>query len=284
VESLDSLSTKMLLVKITGMHNDHEPISVIDFPMNSCTISEADRRQFQHEGYFILESALDNQHLDILRNACDHLIDLMHQEMDRLGTDHIHISHRGKRYHIAKQHHQAPRLDEYVFSDLMAEICRATIGNTAYLFYDQYVVKAAEQGIKFSWHQDGGYLGFLHRPYVTVWAAVDDMTLDNGTVFVMPYSQIGIRSLVEHIRDPETGDKIGYFGKEAGVSAIVPAGSLVVFSSLAFHRSGNNTTDQMRRAYVTQYSAERILDPENGLPKHLAVPFMADGKIVHDSA
>jgi hypothetical protein len=53
--------------------------------------------------------------------------------MDRLGTDHIHISHRGKRYHIAKQYDQIPRLSEYVFSDLMADVCRATIGETAYL-------------------------------------------------------------------------------------------------------------------------------------------------------
>ena len=63
-----------------------------------------------------------------------------------------------------------------VFSELMAEICRATIGDTAFLFYDQYVVKAAEKGIPFSWHQDSGYLGFSHRPYVTIWAAVDDVS------------------------------------------------------------------------------------------------------------
>jgi ectoine hydroxylase-related dioxygenase (phytanoyl-CoA dioxygenase family) len=237
-------------------------------------ITDEHRRQFVDEGYFILERAIPGEHLQILRNACDHLIDLMHQEMDRLGTDHIHISHRGERYHIAKRYDQAPRLSEYVFSDLMAEVCRATIGEKAYLLYDQYVVKAAEQGIKFSWHQDGGYLGFPHEPYVTVWAAVDDMTVENGTAYVLPYSTVGIRTLVEHVRDPETGDKVGYFGKEQGIPAIVPAGSLVVFSSLTFHRSGANTTDKMRRAYVTQYSPQPILRPEDNQPMHLAVPFL----------
>jgi ectoine hydroxylase-related dioxygenase (phytanoyl-CoA dioxygenase family) len=237
-------------------------------------ITDEHRRQFVDEGYFILEKAISDEHLQIIRDACDHLIDLMHQEMDRLGTDHIHISHRGKRYHIAKQYEKAPRLSEYVFSDLMAEVCRATIGETAYLFYDQYVVKSAEQGIKFSWHQDGGYLAFPHEPYVTVWAAVDDMAVENGTAYVLPYSTVGIRSLVEHIRDPETGDKVGYFGKEPGIPAIVPAGSLVVFSSLTFHCSGANTTDQMRRAYVTQYSPQPILRPEDNQPMHLAVPFL----------
>jgi len=237
-------------------------------------ITDQHRELYQREGYFILESVISDEHLQILRDSCDHLIDLMHQEMDRQGTDHIHISHRGKRYHIAKQYHKTPRLSEYVFSPLMADVCRATIGETAFLFYDQYVAKCAEQGISFSWHQDGGYLGFPHMPYVTVWAAVDDMTLENGTAYVMPYSTIGIRSLVEHIRDPETGDKVGYFGKEPGIPAIVPAGSLVIFSSLTFHRSGANTTNRMRRAYVTQYSAEPIYKPGTQELMHLGVPFL----------
>lgn len=249
----------------------------------SC-ITEEHRRQFQEEGYFILERAISPEHLQIVADACEYLIEAMHQEMDRLGTDQIHISHRGKRYHISKKYDRAPRLDEFVFSDLMADICRATIGDNAYLFYDQYVVKAAEKGIKFSWHQDSGYLGFPHRPYITCWCAVDDMTLENGTAYVMPYSTIGIRTLVEHVRDPESGDKIGYFGKEPGFPAIVPAGSVVVFSSLTFHRSGANNTKNMRRAYVTQYSPDVVFDPATGQPMHLAVPFMKDGEIIYDKS
>ena len=242
------------------------------------------RRQFQRDGYFILPEVIGAEHLRILRDSCDRLIELMHEEMDRLGTDHIHISHRGKRYHIAKRYQEAAGLDRYVFSPLMADICRATIGDTAFLFYDQYVVKAAEQGISFSWHQDSGYLGFAHRPYVTCWAAVDDMTLENGTTFVLPFSRVGIRTLVEHVKDPATGDKVGYFGDEPGVPAIVPAGSVVVFSSLTFHRSGANTTNRMRRAYVTQYSPQPICNPVDDRIMHLAVPFLRDGHSVHAAA
>jgi ectoine hydroxylase-related dioxygenase (phytanoyl-CoA dioxygenase family) len=247
------------------------------------TITDAHRQQYRDEGYFILERAIPDEHLEIIRNSCDHLINLMHEEMDRQGTDHIHISHRGKRYHIAKQYDQPPRLSEYVFGPLMAEVCRATIGDSAHLFYDQYVVKAAEQGIKFSWHQDSGYLGFPHQPYVTVWAAVDDMSEENGTAYVLPYSTVGIRTLVEHVRDPDSGDKVGYFGREPGIPAVVPAGSLVVFSSLTFHRSGANQTDRMRRAYVTQYSPQPIYKPNSEELMHLGVPFLEAGERVRTS-
>lgn len=240
----------------------------------SSLITEEQRQQFRDEGYFILKCAVSDEHLQILRSASDHLVRIVDAEMDAAGVDHVHITHKGIRYHIAKRYKEAPRLEEFVFSELMADICRATIGETAYLFYDQYVIKGADKGIAFSWHQDSGYLGFPHTPYITCWIAVDDMSEENGTAYVMPFSTIGIRTLVEHIRDPETGDKIGYFGDEPGLPLVVPAGSVAVFSSLSFHRSGPNRTNKMRRAYVTQYSSEPIRRPGENEPMHLAVPFI----------
>ena len=41
-----------------------------------------------------------------------------------------------------------------------------------------------------------------------------------------------------------------------GFGLNVPAGSVAVFSSNCFHRSGANTTQKMRRVYLAQYSAE----------------------------
>lgn len=246
-------------------------------------ITATHREHYREHGYFIVENAICEEHLTILRDACDTLIDSMHQEMDRLGTDHIHISHRGRRYHIAKKHDEVPPLRQYIFSQLMADVCAATIGADAFLFYDQYVVKAAEKGTRFSWHQDSGYLDFPHPTYVTVWAAVDDMTLENGTAWVLPWSELGVRTRVEHIKDEQSGDRIGYFGAAAGVPAVVPAGSLVVFSSVTFHSSGQNVTDQMRRAYVTQYSPVEIRDPSGELI-HLATPFLKDGRHVVERA
>ena len=96
--------------------------------------------QFLDEGYFILKRVVNEEHLETLRNSCNYLIKIIHEGMDWLGTDHIHISHRGKRYHIAKQYNRTPRLAEFVFSELMAEVYQTTTGDTAFLFYDQYVV------------------------------------------------------------------------------------------------------------------------------------------------
>jgi ectoine hydroxylase-related dioxygenase (phytanoyl-CoA dioxygenase family) len=69
----------------------------------------------------------------------------------------------------------------------MVLIAQAALGDTVYLFNEQYVVKAAEQGMPFSWHQDSGFIDYPHRPYLTCWIALDDMTEANGTVYLLPY-------------------------------------------------------------------------------------------------
>jgi ectoine hydroxylase-related dioxygenase (phytanoyl-CoA dioxygenase family) len=124
--------------------------------------------------------------------------------------------------------------------------------------------------MKFSWHQDSGFIEYAHLPYLTCWVALDDMTEANGTVYLLPYSRAGTRSVVKHVRDRETGDLIGYFGDDPGDPVIVPAGSIACFSSTLFHRSGNNETDRMRRVYVAQYSAEPILSEDGSRPRMLA--------------
>jgi ectoine hydroxylase-related dioxygenase (phytanoyl-CoA dioxygenase family) len=79
----------------------------------------------------------------------------------------------------------------FLFSELMAEVVRATLGETACLFNEQYVVKSAEKGLKFGWHQDSGFVAYPHWPYLSCWCALDDVTVENGTVYLLPYSRAG---------------------------------------------------------------------------------------------
>ena len=118
-------------------------------------------------------------------------------------------------------------------------------------------------------------VGFDHRPYLTVWMALDDATEANGCVHVLPRDLDADQSLVAHRRAEDGKEKIGYDGPDPGVPVVVPAGAVVAFSSTTLHRSGGNTTDRRRRAYLAQYSDGPILDPATGAPKHFAKPFPA---------
>jgi ectoine hydroxylase-related dioxygenase (phytanoyl-CoA dioxygenase family) len=240
-------------------------------------ITHSKHQQFLNDGFFVLENAMSIDDLAALRDECQRFIDQRDREMDAAGTDVLELDQRGRRYFVNDCSVRSPKLRRFVYGDLMAEICRAALGDEVYLFNDQYVVKGAEAGTKFGWHQDSGYVGYRHPPYLTCWCALDDVSEANGTVYLLPYDRAGTREVVEHRKDEETNDMVGYFGSDPGVPVIAPAGSIACFSSTLFHRSGANSTPQLRRAYVVQYSPEPVLTGDRSRVRHQAVPFLHGG-------
>jgi len=235
--------------------------------------------QFQTKGYFILERAMSEEQLAGLRDECQRYVDKFEREMEAKGVTSQGINHYKTRYFISNRGNESSTISSFLFSELMADVARATLGSNAYLFNEQYVVKAAEKGTKFAWHQDSGYIGHYHRPYLSCWCALDDMSIENGTIYVLSYEEAGMTadSLFEHVVEAGTNDKVGYHGDNPGTPCLVPAGSVVVFSSRTFHRSGPNTTDKMRRSYLAQYSAEPILKKDGSALWAQAVPLLLDG-------
>lgn len=237
-------------------------------------------QQYEQQGYFVLENIIPAHHLEMLRSECARYIDMIEAEMDRQGVETIGINHRNRRYFISNRYKESPYIASFIFSEVMADICRATLGPDAYLFHEQYVVKAAEKGMKFGWHQDSGYVGHPHRQYLSCWCTLDDVTVENGTVYMLPYERAGVREMIKHQREDGTNDLIGYNGSDPGEAVIAPAGSIACFSSVCFHRSGTNTTNKVRRIYLPQYSAEPIMNPDGSKLWGLAEPFLKDGRII----
>jgi hypothetical protein len=236
-------------------------------------ITDEQVRQYRDEGYFLLPGAIPEADLRGLRDECDRFIRLADAEMDRLGVDVQGLNHRGSRYFIAKRHPESAVLRRFLFGDLMAAVCRAALGERVFLFWEQYVVKCAEVGMRFNWHQDSGYVGHDHRPYLSCWCALDPVSEENGTVYVLPFSRAGVRERREHVREEGSNDLVGYHGDDPGVPVVGPAGTVAVFSSVTFHRSGPNRTGEARRVYLAQYSAEPILKADGSGPWGFAEPF-----------
>lgn len=241
-------------------------------------ITPEQQTHFRDEGYVLLEGCLSAPALRTLRDGCTAAIAAVEARMDAAGTDISGINHRGKRYFEPAHPDTFTSLREVYFGSLAATILEATLGPEAYLFLAQYTVKCGDVGLKFSWHQDSAYVGFPHPPTINLWCALDDMTEENGTLYLLPYSRSGTRELVEHRLDPETNDLVGYFGDDPGDPLVVPAGTILAFSSTIFHRSGPNRTSGMRRAMTIEYSQVQMINPDSGDPLFWAVPFLIDGK------
>ncbi|MFA5965032.1 MAG: phytanoyl-CoA dioxygenase family protein [Sphingomonas sp.] len=241
---------------------------------------EQQARQFAEQGYAVFDGALAGDALDLLREECDAFVAREDARMDAAGVDTIGISHRGKRYFANECQRVAPELRGVLFSETMAELCRATLGDTAYFFFDQFVVKGPEGGLPFSWHQDSGYVvgnggPVDHAPYVTCWCPLDDATIENGTVRLMPGSHRN--GIVRHERQAGSNDLVGAPADAEGIVIEARAGSIVAFSSLLLHATGANRTDRPRRVYLAQYTPEAMLNPGTKQLRRNAIALLQDG-------
>ncbi|MGW1053492.1 phytanoyl-CoA dioxygenase family protein [Streptomyces sp. NPDC002521] len=251
--------------------NEISPYGTVKAPTGA-RVTEAQVVQFQEEGYCVLPTVVPETLMNLLSEECEQAIRNVHSEMDAKGVDVLGGSRRGLQYTPGGCRYAQPRLREFLFSDLLQEICAQLIGPEAYLVWEQFSVKMGAKGSDgagahfendgnpqslgyFSWHQDSGYVPLEHAPYLSCWVALDDITADNGPLRVIPFSELGIRTRVTHTPDPLNGDLVGYFGSLPGVAVEIPRGSVICFSSTLFHSSSTNDTSSPRRAYLAQYAS-----------------------------
>ena len=126
-----------------------------------------------------------------------------------------------------------------------------------------------------SWHQDEYYIPTRDRSLGAAWIAIDDATIENGCLWIIPAShQSGIIMRRIPGRNPEFAEadtlNISGYGEDRCVPVDVKAGSVVFFHGYVLHSSRRNkTADCFRMALVNHYmSAESLLpwDQDGKLP------------------
>jgi ectoine hydroxylase-related dioxygenase (phytanoyl-CoA dioxygenase family) len=184
------------------------------------------------------------------------------------------------------------RADEITFTDHLAEkdpairafcerpefvaISTQLLGPDIDLYWNQSVFKQPECAKEFPWHQDDGYGIVDPSPYLTLWLALNDATPENGCISVMPGSYK--RGLIEHWESPI--GNVCYSSDEAdqGIRVPVKAGSLIVFWSLTFHKSGPNVSDGTRKAFVIQYAKSPLRNGYSGEVMEHLLPIARNGQ------
>ena len=235
---------------------------------------------FNTRGYCVLEQVMSPSQLAGARAAADALVEAAQQGRPyppsflREGEAYDGISKAGSRFFFSNRCETFPALEAFVKGATMARIAQDLLGADVCLFNEQVVVKAPQHGDSFAWHQDSGYIKFAHRPYLTLWCALDDTTRDNGTLFVIPRDITRDTKVNAHEWDDSGANLVGYCGDDPGEMVQVPAGSIVAFSSVTLHRTGANRTDKPRRALVCQYTAGPLLRPDTGRPHNRAAAML----------
>ncbi len=108
-----------------------------------------------------------------------------------------------------------------------------------------------------AWHQDEIYIPTRDRSLVGAWIALDDATLENGCLHVLPQSHR--EGLLFPQRPHGDDDEFDFADESYGfddtgeVPVEVARGSVVFFNGYLLHRSRRNSSDGYRRALVNHY-------------------------------
>jgi ectoine hydroxylase-related dioxygenase (phytanoyl-CoA dioxygenase family) len=225
------------------------------------TITKAQRRQFQAEGYFLLENVFTQAEMDALTGHIEAFQRRAEENLKAQGGT-AGISRTGEIVFDSHLAEQDENISAFCLRPEFVAITTQLLGPNVDLYWNQSVFKGPEGEKEFPWHQDDGYTPVEPSPYLTLWLALNDATRENGCISVLPGSHR--RGLVPHRPSP-----IGLICHELddpdqGVPVPVRAGSLAVFQSLTMHKSGVNRSRGARKAYIIQYSHAGLKNAKTG--------------------
>jgi phytanoyl-CoA hydroxylase len=134
------------------------------------------------------------------------------------------------------------------------DILESIIGPNIEFLSDKVVFKSAATEFGTPWHQDWPYWYGAHK--WSVWLALDDATVENGCMKLLPGSQ---RSVAEHDGQARPGEAFNRrlrqdaVDESQAVTAAISAGGAVFLHDLTLHSSYPNITGADRWAWIGTY-------------------------------
>lgn len=108
-----------------------------------------------------------------------------------------------------------------------------------------------------AWHQDERFIPTRDRSLVGAWIALDDATVDNGCLWVLPGSHrdgyLWPTRPHGNLDEYDFADECHGFDDVGAVPVEVAAGSVVFFNGYLLHKSLRNRSETYRRALVNHY-------------------------------
>jgi phytanoyl-CoA hydroxylase len=222
-------------------------------------LKESQLKHYEEEGYIIFENLFSAPEIDRIRAIVDDFDDESAQKLHSSNKNFISIPKQIN--FTGALNFKDPRLQQFIADPRFVDITTSILGPDVRLYHDASVYKRPEANRDFPWHQDNGYAPIDPLHYLTFWLALEDATVENGCVWVMPGTHL--QGFVNHWRT-DIGN-VCYDGEDPGIPVELKKGSAVAFHSLLFHRSTPNQSQTTRKGYVIQYSVLGSKNPNNGM-------------------
>ncbi len=219
-------------------------------------------RDFDRNGFIVIPGALSDAELAEVEDAIDPIEADYEQFVVAEQGGSFRLTQSGAITFPAHILRQSDVLRRFAAHPVIGDICQDLVGGTVRLYWDQSVYKKTGKKQEFPWHQDNGYTFIEPQQYLTFWIPLLDVDVENGCPWIVPGLHRG--GTLEHWPTP-----IGLKCLEEADDAVaVPArkGDIILFSSLAPHRTGPNLREgTVRKAYILQYApdgAHTVVDGE----------------------
>lgn len=223
------------------------------------TISKDQIAAYERDGHVIVEDVVSEPELNVLRERTEQIA-TGEVAYPRESLEYEPTAKGDERSLESLRKINEPGLDPLLAAHTrhagILDIVEELIGPDVKLFGDQFFIKPPG-GIEKTYHQDSPYFRIEPMALVTAWTALDDVTLENGCMYVVPGSQGG--GPLDHSEPWMVGDRQDMkvpdsevdFSKERPVT--MKAGDVSFHHSLILHRSGPNNTTQFRRGLAVHY-------------------------------
>lgn len=208
-------------------------------------LDESQRKQWDRDGFVNLGPLFDARELASIGAEYDRLVTLDAQVLGNVAD--------GVFPYRAMMNFRSELLAGFILHPALLEVAVQLLGEDVRFWWDQGINKGPGAGSFIAWHQDNGYQPGRMPAYLTCWLALDDSSLENGGLQVIPGSHRG-GSLTHEMRGVHAVIDEKRIALDAAIPLDAKAGELVIFSSLLVHQTvGNETADRQRRAWVIQY-------------------------------
>ncbi len=238
--------------------------------MNDTKLTQ-DIADYHDKGYLIIENALSKEVVDGLLNEAAEVCLGKRGEIagaeEFEGLDSTSLLQQIIAIHFP--HKLSGGLRDMLFNPVITETLTKIIGPNVKCMQSMFFVKHAGRPGQ-AWHQDETFIPTRDRSMTGVWIALDEATVDNGCLWVIPGShKSGVLWPGRAHGNPEfdhTEEASGYpYAEEEAIPVELKPGSILLFNGYLLHKSNKNVTESgSRRSYVCHYMSAESLLPWNG--------------------
>jgi phytanoyl-CoA hydroxylase len=233
---------------------------------NLITSSQVDF--FNQQGYLLVEDMLTMAEVEEYRNVYEDFlsnrIDASDYRGDLAGHNDESDDQKGieKITQIMIPSRILPGLLDKSLHQKSLEIARRLMGADLELDFDMLIDKAPFTNAPTPWHQDCAYwISMPDKRAVSCWVALDEARKENGCMWYIPESHLSpIR--VHRPSAKGGGALMCDAAEEEAIAVEIKPGSCIFHHGATLHYSRGNSTDQRRRAFITNYRPASMISYE----------------------